>query len=77
MTLKFEGLPIDATYVAKIVCSEYPVDVSYELVIEVDGKFVTHNGNGNVVETLDDAAQEFIDECAVDGGVTVTFTKAG
>ena len=76
MTLKFEGLPIDATYIAKIVCSEYPVD-GYGLVIEVGGKFVTHNGNGNVVETLDDAAQDFIDECAVDGGVTVTFTKAG
>lgn len=77
---------VGATYVAKIteivlcdchVCIQYPPDVSYDLVIEVGGKFITHNGNGRVVNTLDEAAQEFIDECALDGGATVTFTKAG
>lgn len=70
------GTGVDAAYVAKIDIApgQYPGGVRYELVVEIGGQFVTYNGD--VVDTLDEAAQELIGEFTIDGKVTVTFTKA-
>jgi hypothetical protein len=58
------GTDVDDAYVAYIVIpaevDDYAPGIRYELIVEVDGKFVT--SNGDVVDTLSQAAAELVGE---------------
>lgn len=75
------GTGVDNAYVASISITGDTID-RYELIVEVGGKFVTYNGD--VVDTLAEAAAELASEFSVgvdsDGNIVaarVTVSELG